>query len=131
MKIEFIRKTALSGDTNCPALYRTDRGTFLVQGWVVTDPETLAQVRDLGMDETVVEVPADVLTTDTAELEPLLDELARTGSTHIRVGPGGTWRQVGRGSERRQRAADIRAQILAMLRPAGVVPGPQAGPTVE
>lgn len=60
MKIEFIRKTALSGDTNCPSLYRTDRGTFLVQGWVVTDEEALAAL-GLPSGETVVEVPADVL----------------------------------------------------------------------
>jgi hypothetical protein len=60
MKLEFIRKTVLSGDTNCPSLYRTDRGTFVVQGWRVTDPEALGQL-DIPAHETVVEVPADVL----------------------------------------------------------------------
>ena len=45
----FIRKTA-----------RTDRDTFLVQGWRVSDPETLAQL-DIPAHETVVEVPSDVL----------------------------------------------------------------------
>jgi hypothetical protein len=60
MKLSFIRKTALSGDSNCPSLYRTDRGTFVVQGWRVTDPEALAQL-DIPGHETVVEVPADVL----------------------------------------------------------------------
>ncbi|HET8684860.1 MAG TPA: hypothetical protein VFM54_23765 [Micromonosporaceae bacterium] len=60
MKLTFIRKTALSGDSNCPSLYRTDRGTFVVQGWRITDPETLAQLSIPG-HETVVEVPADVL----------------------------------------------------------------------
>ncbi|MDI1461839.1 hypothetical protein QEZ54_12735 [Catellatospora sp. KI3] len=60
MQLTFIRKTALSGDTNCPSLYRTDRGTFVVQGWRVTDPEALSQL-DVPAHETVVEVPADVL----------------------------------------------------------------------
>ena len=60
MKLTFIRKTIISGETNCPSLYRTDRDTFLVQGWRVSDPETLAQL-DIPAHETVVEVPADVL----------------------------------------------------------------------
>jgi len=60
MKLTFIRKTALSGDSNCPSLYRTDRGTFVVQGLRITDPQTLAQLNIPG-HETVVEVPADVL----------------------------------------------------------------------
>jgi hypothetical protein len=60
MKLTFIRKTSLSGDSNCPSLYRTDRDTFIVQGWRVTDPAALAQL-DIPGHETVVEVPADVL----------------------------------------------------------------------
>ena len=60
MKLTFIRKTRQSGDANCPSLFRTDRGTFLVQGWRVTDPEALAQL-GLPAHETVVEVPVDVL----------------------------------------------------------------------
>ncbi|MDG4833867.1 hypothetical protein O7627_31835 [Solwaraspora sp. WMMD1047] len=45
---------------NCPSLYRTDRDTFVVQGWRVSDPEALAQL-DIPAHETVVEVPTDVL----------------------------------------------------------------------
>ncbi|GAB4046036.1 hypothetical protein [Catellatospora paridis] len=60
MQLTFIRKTVLSGDTNCPSLYRTDRDTFVVQGWRVTDPEALGQL-DVPAHETVVEVPSDVL----------------------------------------------------------------------
>jgi len=60
MKLTFIRKTRFSGDTNCPSLYLTDRGTYVVQGWRVTDPEALAQL-DIPGHETVVEVPQDVL----------------------------------------------------------------------
>jgi hypothetical protein len=58
--LTFIRKTALSNEDNCPSLYRTDRDTFIVQGWRVTDPETLRQL-DIPGHETVVEVPCDVL----------------------------------------------------------------------
>ncbi len=32
-----------------------------MQGKIVTDPEALAALRNLGADETCVEVPADVL----------------------------------------------------------------------
>jgi hypothetical protein len=60
MKLTFVRKTAISGETNCPSLYRTDRDTFVVQGWRVNDPETLAQL-DIPAHETVVEIPADVI----------------------------------------------------------------------
>lgn len=60
MKLTFIRKTALSNIQNCPSLYRTDRDTFIVQGWRVSDAEALAEL-DIPAHETVVEVPADVL----------------------------------------------------------------------
>ncbi|HYN96386.1 MAG TPA: hypothetical protein VES42_21305 [Pilimelia sp.] len=60
MQLTFIRKTVLSSATNCPSLYKTDRDTFVVQGWRVTDAEALAQL-DIPAHETVVEVPTDVL----------------------------------------------------------------------
>ncbi|MEV4757275.1 hypothetical protein AB0J86_19465 [Micromonospora sp. NPDC049559] len=60
MKLTFIRKTVLSQVNNCPSLYRTDRDTFIVQGWRVSDPEALAQL-DIPAHETAVEVPSDVL----------------------------------------------------------------------
>jgi hypothetical protein len=45
----------------CPALYATDRGTYVIQGKVVTDPAALADLRDLAIDETAFEVPPAVL----------------------------------------------------------------------
>jgi len=42
-------------------LYRTDRGTGVVQGYVVTDPEALATL-DLSTGQTAVEVPLSLLT---------------------------------------------------------------------
>jgi hypothetical protein len=61
MQLRYLGKTQQSKKKNCPALYATDRGTFVVQGKLVTDAEALAGVRDLGPDETIVEIPADVL----------------------------------------------------------------------
>lgn len=61
MRLTFIRKTSESNETNCPALYRTDSGTYVVQGRRVFDPDVLAQAQDLGVDEVLVEVPGDVL----------------------------------------------------------------------
>ena len=60
MKLTFVRKTIKSQVNNCPSLYRTDRDTFVVQGWRVSDPEALAQL-DIPAHETVGEVPVDVL----------------------------------------------------------------------
>lgn len=61
MRLRYLGKTKESKTGNCPALYATDRGTFVVQGKVVTDVDAIADVRDLGPDELCVEIPADVL----------------------------------------------------------------------
>ena len=39
-----------------PALYRTDRKSWIVQGWAVTDPAALATL-NLPEGETCVEIP--------------------------------------------------------------------------
>ena len=54
MKITFLGKDSTPNDS--PTLYATDRDTYLVQGYVVTDPEALAAMR-IPDGETVVEVP--------------------------------------------------------------------------
>jgi hypothetical protein len=43
-----------------PTLYATDRGTYVLVGWRVTDPEALAVLSVPG-HETVVEIPAALL----------------------------------------------------------------------
>lgn len=40
----------------CPTIYKTDRGTFVVQGFIVDDPEALATM-NLPAGETAVEIP--------------------------------------------------------------------------
>ena len=58
MKItELGRVTENSGS---PTLFETDRGSYLVQGWRITDPEALAAMSIPG-HETVVEIPKAML----------------------------------------------------------------------
>jgi hypothetical protein len=54
MQIRFLGKDSTPNDS--PTLYETDRETYLVQGYVVTDPEALSRMR-IPEGETVVEVP--------------------------------------------------------------------------
>jgi hypothetical protein len=61
MRLSYLGKMKGSGKNGCPALYATDRGTFVVQGKIVLDPEAIADLREVAADETYVEVPADVL----------------------------------------------------------------------
>jgi hypothetical protein len=45
---------------NCPAVYETDRGTLVVQGYVLSDSEALKQI-GLPEGESAVEVPTELL----------------------------------------------------------------------
>jgi len=58
MKLRFLGKETKDGGS--PTLFDTDRTTYLVQGWKVTDPEILAQL-DLGSEESCVEVPSRLM----------------------------------------------------------------------
>ncbi|HEX5996279.1 MAG TPA: hypothetical protein VFY84_14150 [Jiangellales bacterium] len=67
MKIELVRKTALSNETNCPALYRAVDGTqrYVIVGELVDDPETLALcTAGVKPSERAVLIPPDVLDRD-------------------------------------------------------------------
>lgn len=61
MRLTFEGTT--SNDRTCPTLYRTDRGTYVVQGTRVTDPEALQTLQERGLadHETAVEVPVALL----------------------------------------------------------------------
>ncbi|HEY7147435.1 MAG TPA: hypothetical protein VH637_24580 [Streptosporangiaceae bacterium] len=50
-----------SGKNGCPALYATERGTFVVQGKLVTDEEVIAALVDVREDEFYVEIPRGLL----------------------------------------------------------------------
>ncbi len=59
MKLRFLGTSSQDGE--CPTLYATDRGTYVVQGWKVTDPEALASGRDVLEGEAFVEIPKSLL----------------------------------------------------------------------
>jgi len=40
---------------------RTDRRTYIAQGWVVTDAQALADVGPIPEGEAIIEIPEDVL----------------------------------------------------------------------
>ncbi len=50
-----------SGHTGCPALYATDRETYVVQGKLVTDQEAIGDLVDVREDEFYVEIPKALL----------------------------------------------------------------------
>jgi hypothetical protein len=56
MRLTFVGKDPESNPTGSPTVYRTDRESWVVQGWVVSDPETLAQM-DVPPGESCVEIP--------------------------------------------------------------------------
>ncbi|GAA5160602.1 hypothetical protein GCM10023321_43600 [Pseudonocardia eucalypti] len=60
MRLTFIGKDPESNPTGSPTVYRTERDSWVVQGWVVNDPEALAQM-DIPQGETCVEIPDRML----------------------------------------------------------------------
>ncbi|MGH3295298.1 MAG: hypothetical protein ACRDP7_26230 [Trebonia sp.] len=56
VQITFVAKDPDSVPNQSPTLYKTDRDSWLVQGWAVTDPAALAEM-NIPEGETVVEIP--------------------------------------------------------------------------
>ena len=56
MEITFVAKDPDSAPHGSPTLYRTDRQSWVVQGWVVTDPDTL-EAMEIPDGEACVEIP--------------------------------------------------------------------------
>ncbi|MGC4940788.1 hypothetical protein [Kribbella sp. DT2] len=56
MKLTLVAGDPESAPKNSPTLYKTDRGSWVVQGWVVSDPDALATL-NLPDGETAVEIP--------------------------------------------------------------------------
>jgi hypothetical protein len=64
LRARFIGKDPLSQEGQSPTLFatdRTDRRTFIAQGWVVTDADALADVGPVPHGEAIIEIPEDVL----------------------------------------------------------------------
>lgn len=60
MRVTLMGKDPESNPTGSPTVYLTDRGSWLVQGWEVTDRDALA-VMEIPAGETVVEIPDRML----------------------------------------------------------------------
>jgi len=60
MELHRLRGSCNDGKT-CPTLYRSDRETAVVQGWIITDPSTVALAGGVGDGESLVEIPADLV----------------------------------------------------------------------
>jgi hypothetical protein len=56
MELTFVAKDPGSVPDGSPTLYRTDRQSWVVQGWVVTDPDALATM-SIPEGEACVEIP--------------------------------------------------------------------------
>ena len=56
MELVFVAKDPGSEPSGSPTLYRTDRQTWVVQGWVVADAEALARM-EIPEGESCVEIP--------------------------------------------------------------------------
>jgi hypothetical protein len=62
MKLTFVRKVTDNGGS--PTLWLTDRAdrpTYIVRGWVVTDPEALAAAGQVPPGELDIEIPAELI----------------------------------------------------------------------
>lgn len=89
MRLTFLGKESVPDQS--PTLYVTDRDSYIVQGWIVTDPQILAMIA-LPEGETVVEVPAKLMahlakngvTGDVVNLIPPIVHLTHNGHYIIR-----------------------------------------------
>jgi hypothetical protein len=64
MRARFLGKDPGSTEGDSPTLFatdRTDRITYVAQGWKVTDPQVLDDVGPVPDHETLIEIPEDVL----------------------------------------------------------------------
>ena len=56
MELTFVGGDPASNPKNSPTIYKTDRDSWVVQGWVIEDPEALATL-NLPAGESAVEIP--------------------------------------------------------------------------
>jgi hypothetical protein len=64
VRAEFLGKDPDSTEGDSPTLYatdRTDRSTYIAQGWKVTDPQVLSDIGPVPDHENLIEIPEEVL----------------------------------------------------------------------
>jgi hypothetical protein len=89
MRLTFLGKESVPDQS--PTLYVTDRDSYVVQGWIVTDPRILSLIT-LSEDETIVEVPPklmvhlakDGVAGDVVNLMPPIVHVTQEGNYIIR-----------------------------------------------
>jgi hypothetical protein len=59
MKLTHLFKTDISAGGNCPAVYGTDDGSLVIQGWDLA-PDDAAQLIDRAHNESGVKIPYDL-----------------------------------------------------------------------
>ncbi|MFB9962123.1 hypothetical protein [Sinosporangium siamense] len=84
MRPEFLGKESTGGKS--PTLYATDRNSYVIQGWIVTDFQILASV-DVPDDETLVEITAKLMTH--LAKDGLLGRITRFTHPIVHVKPNG------------------------------------------
>jgi hypothetical protein len=60
MKVTMLRGDDCPDGRTCPAVHQTERGSLMIVGAAVTDPEALAQMA-IGLGEVAIEVPLSLL----------------------------------------------------------------------
>ena len=60
MKVTMLRGDDCPDGRTCPAVHQTERGSLMIVGVAVTDPEALAQMA-IGLGEVAIEVPLSLL----------------------------------------------------------------------
>jgi hypothetical protein len=58
MRLRFLGKDSKPNES--PTLYATDQDSYVIQGWIVTDPAVLDRLH-VPDDETIVEIPARLM----------------------------------------------------------------------
>jgi hypothetical protein len=86
MPLTFLGKD--TKDDGSPTLYLTEHGTYLIQGWIVTDMSVLAWF-ELAEGETLVEVPKKLMShlPRGAAVPSESDVVLDTGNTYVFQGP--------------------------------------------
>jgi len=89
MRLTFLGKESVPDQS--PTLYATDRDSYIVQGWIVTDPEIQTMIT-VGDVETIVEVPPklmvhlakDGLAGEVVNMMPPIVHIAHNGNYIVR-----------------------------------------------
>jgi hypothetical protein len=75
MRLTFVKKDPRSSLGNSPAVYTTDDGTLIIQGWVLTDETSRAEMK-IPAGEDAVEIPLRMVPFIVAALLKVYEQVA-------------------------------------------------------